>query len=60
MKLLYAATLLLAALLSGNQTMARPEEKFLLSNAVSLEDLVLKPYRTRSTVQYSVNVASVK
>jgi hypothetical protein len=38
MKLLYAATLLLAALLSGNQTMARPEDTFLLSNAISLED----------------------
>jgi hypothetical protein len=60
MKLLYAATLLLVALLSGNQARARPEDTFLLSNVITLEDLVLKPYKTRSAVQYSFKVASVK
>ena len=60
MKLLYAATLLLTALLSGNQALARPEDMFLLRNAIPLEDFVLKPYKTRSTVQYSLKVAYVK
>ena len=53
MKLLYVSTLLFAALLSGNQAMARPEDTFFLSSAILLEDLVLEPYKTRSTVQYS-------
>jgi len=39
MKLLYTATLLLAALLSGKQALARPEDTFLLSNAIPLEAL---------------------
>lgn len=60
MKLLYTATLLLVALLSGNQAPARPEDTFLLSNAIPLEDLVLKSYKTRSTVQSSFKVAFVK
>jgi hypothetical protein len=60
MKLLYAATLLFAALLSGNQALTRPEDTFLLSSAIPLEDLVLEPYKTHSTVQFSFNVASVK
>jgi hypothetical protein len=60
MKLLYAGTLLLAALLSGNQALARPQDTFLVSSAIPLEDMDLKPYNTRSTVQYSFKVASVK
>jgi hypothetical protein len=41
MKLLYAATVLLAALLSGNQALTRREDTFLLSSAISLEQLAL-------------------
>jgi len=38
MKLPYAATLLLATLLSGNQALVKPEYTFLFSSAISFED----------------------
>jgi hypothetical protein len=41
MKLLCAAAVLLATLLSGNQALARTEDTFLLSSAISFEELAL-------------------